>query len=312
MAIIPGSSSMRRRAIVLAVWVLAGWPVAADAQTEVVEYYHVDAIGSVRAVTDVHGNVVRRHDYYPFGVEYAPPAPTPDPLRFTGKERDVETGLDYFGARYYASRAGRFTTVDPQMGTELALLDPQRWNRYSYVGNRPTRLVDPDGRGWASTLFKVGKAVVKGDDIYSAVAGVVHDASTIFSMDARVGTGDRLSATGSLIWELSGIGDVFAGVKGAARVMGAMDDAGHAEKILRKGDRYSTPQNLIDEMTLDAAKEGQGVMIIPSLNDPKFKGMEKWSYLVTSASGRRSEVHYVRDPVTGKLMDFKFVYHPEQ
>jgi RHS repeat-associated protein len=111
-----------------------------------VEYVHVDALGSVRAVTDVRGNVVRRHDYYPFGEEYAPPPLTPDRLRFTAKERDVETGLDYFGARYYASRTGRFTTVDPAMDIDAALIDPQRWNRYTYALDNPLKFTDPDGR----------------------------------------------------------------------------------------------------------------------------------------------------------------------
>jgi RHS repeat-associated protein len=145
---------MRRYRVLVLLWIAVGWPVYAAAQaTEQVEYVHVDALGSVRAVTDVRGNVVRRHDYYPFGEEYAPPPLTPDRLRFTAKERDVETGLDYFGARYYASRAGRFTTVDPVLPSEDALLDPQRWNRYTYVMNRPLVLTDPDGRCPSCFMF---------------------------------------------------------------------------------------------------------------------------------------------------------------
>lgn len=54
-----------------------------------------------------------------------------------------------------------------------------------------------------------------------------------------------------------------------------------------------------------------GTRIIESLNDPAFKGMEKWSYSVKSENGLRSEVHYVRDPKTGRLMDFKFKIHAE-
>ena len=72
-----------------------------------------------------------------------------------------------------------------------------------------------------------------------------------------------------------------------------------------------TPKSLMDQMVLDAAKQGKGVKIIDSLGDPKFKGMEKWSYTKKSAAGLRSEVHYVRDPKTGQLMDFKFTHHAE-
>lgn len=66
-------------------------------------------------------------------------------LEFTGKERDSETGLDFFGARYYGSGLGRFTSVDPIWITKERLLDPQRLNLYAYGRNNPLRFVDPDG-----------------------------------------------------------------------------------------------------------------------------------------------------------------------
>jgi RHS repeat-associated protein len=77
-------------------------------------------------------------------------------------------------------------------------------------------------------------------------------------------------------------------------------------------DKWSRlPRSTMDQMVLDAAKRGKGDMIIKNLNDPQFKGMEKWSYGETSGAGLRSEVHYVRDPATGKLFDFKFKHHAE-
>jgi RHS repeat-associated protein len=71
-----------------------------------------------------------------------PLAGRPAQSRSSGKERDSETGLDYFGARYYGSTMGRFLTPDPLAGhTE----DPQTLNRYSYVRNNPLTLTDPTG-----------------------------------------------------------------------------------------------------------------------------------------------------------------------
>ena len=61
----------------------------------------------------------------------------------TQKERDIETGLDYFGARYYSSTQGRFTGIDPGPFTPA---DPQNFNRYSYVQNNPLKFIDPSGR----------------------------------------------------------------------------------------------------------------------------------------------------------------------
>lgn len=64
---------------------------------------------------------------------------------FTGKERDSETGLDYFGARYFSGATGRFASPDPLWVTAKRLVDPQRLNLYAYVRNNPLRYVDPDG-----------------------------------------------------------------------------------------------------------------------------------------------------------------------
>ena len=67
--------------------------------SETVVYFHADAIGSTRLVTDANGQVVERYNYLPFGEPYPPSAPVVETRRFGGKERDNESGLDYFGAR---------------------------------------------------------------------------------------------------------------------------------------------------------------------------------------------------------------------
>jgi RHS repeat-associated protein len=65
-------------------------------------------------------------------------------MRFTGKERDAETGLDYFGARYFSGAQGRFTSPDPLLNSGRPW-EPQSWNRYAYVLNNPLKYSDPDG-----------------------------------------------------------------------------------------------------------------------------------------------------------------------
>jgi RHS repeat-associated protein len=138
------------------------------APADTVRYYHLDAVGNVRAITDKNGVVVERHDYLPFGEEWCPNpppggvcgAPPPgQPRRFTGKERDTETGFDYFSGRYYGSRIGRFTTVDPVYNWNANLLNPQRWNRYAYVLNNPLRNIDPDGKDTIDLAIGFGKGV---------------------------------------------------------------------------------------------------------------------------------------------------------
>ncbi len=84
-------------------------------------YISWDHLGSTRMVTDQSGNVVARHDYLPFGEEVLAGQATRQAKwgvndavvqKFTAKERDSESGLDYFGARYYGSALGRFTSPD--------------------------------------------------------------------------------------------------------------------------------------------------------------------------------------------------------
>src|SRR5579875_3164889 len=118
-------------------------------------YVSFDHLGSVRMLTDGSGNVVARQDYLPFGEEipagYAGRSASllfgsSDGVeqKFTGQIRDSETGMDFFTARYYASALGRFTSPDP-MNLGADLLDPQTWNAYAYVRNRPMNATDPTG-----------------------------------------------------------------------------------------------------------------------------------------------------------------------
>jgi RHS repeat-associated protein len=115
-----------------------------------------DHLGSTRMVVDRSGSLggIRRHDFSPFGEELsagvgirsASNGYGDDSVRqkFTSKERDSETGLDFFEERYYASTQGRFTTCDPLMASAKTG-NPQSWNRFVYVLNNPLRYVDPDG-----------------------------------------------------------------------------------------------------------------------------------------------------------------------
>jgi len=80
----------------------------------------------------------------PYGTE-ADATGTTAPIHFTGKERDAESGNDYFGARYYASSMGRWMSPDESLDGAIMEL-PQTWNKYSYEYNRPTYGTDPDGR----------------------------------------------------------------------------------------------------------------------------------------------------------------------
>lgn len=127
-----------------------------------------DHLGSTRLVTKktslasgdpsyLSSVVVERRDYMPFGDEISFSSGDPrsgvsgygvdvtTSRKFTGKERDPETGLDYFGARYFSGAQGRFTSPDPVIVTPARMVDPQRFNLYAYARNNPFKFIDPNG-----------------------------------------------------------------------------------------------------------------------------------------------------------------------
>jgi RHS repeat-associated protein len=134
---------LRRRLPLAAVLLaLLGLPQVAAAQTEAVDYYGVDALGSIRVVFRPDGTVIGRADYAPFGEATGDTSGSLPPGQYTGQERDPEAAQDYFHARYYQPRHGRFGSVDQIFGN---LFDPQQLNRYAYAKNSPLVFVDPTG-----------------------------------------------------------------------------------------------------------------------------------------------------------------------
>ncbi len=111
-------------------------------------------------------------------------------ISISGKERDAESGLDYFGARYFSSPQGRFTSVDPSMQS-VVLQNPQSWNRNSYTINKPLRYIDPTGELWVGSgnstdpytwVDKCGK----GQTCYDAIASVIGSQLRVYgSQDAK-------------------------------------------------------------------------------------------------------------------------------
>ena len=126
-----------------------------DVTSNNVHYYLSDQLGSASVIADSSGNVQEQTDFYPYGgIAYTSGADS-NRYKFTGKERDAESGLDNFGARYYASIAGRFMTPDwaarPTAVPYALFGDPQSLNLYTYVRNDPVTRADADDTGICQT-----------------------------------------------------------------------------------------------------------------------------------------------------------------
>ena len=116
-------------------------------------YYHTDPGGTPLAITGNQCNVVWRGFYEPFGNEYNISGTISNDMRFVGNEKDNETGLNYFSARYLDVTLGRFLAPDPvgpvdsNTGkiSDTILTAPQSLNGYAYAGNNPVSFADPLG-----------------------------------------------------------------------------------------------------------------------------------------------------------------------
>ena len=144
--------------------------------TFAIRYYHQDHLGSTNVMTDAAGNLLEEIAYYPYGnprEAYRRTSFEAEPYRFSQKETDQETGLQYFEARYLDGALARFLSVDPVLRQimQRPFEEPQRLNAYSYSLNRPLVYQDPTGEfahllvgGASSVIFGYAAAKATGLD----------------------------------------------------------------------------------------------------------------------------------------------------
>ena len=112
----------------------------AQLQSNATSFYVSDGLGSVTSISLASGTIADTYNYDSFGTVISSTGAVTNSFRYTARDFDQETGLNFYRARYYDSNTGRFLSEDP----ERFRISP---NFYPYVGNRPTVHVDPTGRG---------------------------------------------------------------------------------------------------------------------------------------------------------------------
>jgi RHS repeat-associated protein len=113
-------------------------------------FYHPDHLGSSSLITDNNGTLVQHLEYLPFGEVFVEENKSTwsTPYKFTSKELDAETGLYYFGARYYDPKTSVWLSVDPLAEKYI------NTSSYVYCHNNPSNRIDPDGKGDENTSGK--------------------------------------------------------------------------------------------------------------------------------------------------------------
>ncbi|HEX4458655.1 MAG TPA: RHS repeat-associated core domain-containing protein, partial [Polyangia bacterium] len=154
-----------------------------------------------RLVTAADGSVQTRYGYLPFGAVAAVVGPDATRHTFCGRERDGETGLYAYGARYYDASLGRFVSSDDQLSAGLLVRDT--FNSYAFAVNDPLSLFDPDGHSVWDDIKSVG----------STIAMVVVDAGLIIGGVAVLTlTGGAANVAGSMLLG-AGIGGLIYNVQ---------------------------------------------------------------------------------------------------
>lgn len=170
-------------------------------------FYLPDHLGSASVVTDAQGAAVEQSVFYPYGKNRARSGSFNSEYRFTGKELDGETGLHYFGARYYDSGAGRFVSVDPlikdQANTFKNPLEAAKIDTYEYSTKNPLKYIDPTGHEAKDVISWFGPPA--NTNTISEIAGLAAN-STSHTYNAFLNEApELLSKTGRIIDEISSI-----------------------------------------------------------------------------------------------------------
>jgi RHS repeat-associated protein len=279
-----------------------------------------DHLGTPRMVIDRTGdltgaNQVIRHDYLPFGEEIGAGVGirttangyAGDTVRqkFTGKERDSETGLDYFEARYYAGKQGRFTSPDEFSGGPDDLFDfadlasenptfygnpfePQSLNKYQYCYNNPLGYTDPDGHGietlWDAANVALGVASFVKNVKEGNVKGAVVDAVGVVIDSAATALPFIPGGAGTAIKVYRGANaaaNVIQGTDKALDTARAIDRANDVSKNIKNSDTsvaITKPYKRPSGSTTKAQREsvqGQDCAICGKKSDTMVAGHKK-------------------------------------
>ena len=257
-------------------------------------YYVSDQLGSARMVTSGGGWPVSSSTFYPFGQEQNPTT-DPNHYKFTGKERDTESGLDYFGARYYASSMGRWMSPDwsasPTAIPYASLQNPQSLNLYGYVNNNPLSRADVDGHFWR----ELWNAIVTGCDCWTRDRGTaeLRANSNYMAETFRYGhppgtpPGTHYRVTVGIVYP---IGPLFGGA--AAGAAGAGEAAEAAE-----GTNSSDAGNT--DPSTPVGRRGNPMDVTPGTNDPQvIDGRQYTGHALDQMQGRGIPSSAVEDTIT--------------
>ena len=210
-------------------------------------YYHGDHLGSAQLITNYRGEEYERIEYTPHGelwIERGTAVSGNEiPYRFTGKERDAETGLYYYGARYLDSKTCRWISTDPAMyqgdyipGAPIndeakkrngnlpgqgGVFNYVNMHVYHYAGNNPVKYRDPDGRKingltddqWNTVKQDIDSAVNNLNDIIQQLSDFNTGKTDTLSQDMLFAANEYLGVDFSLPLDAKELGSRLTDIR---------------------------------------------------------------------------------------------------
>ena len=164
-----------------AVYIYGSTGTIAKKVNDITEFYHTDHLGSTRLKTSGNGVTITEIQYKPFGEQIDT---IEEKYTFNGKELE-DTGLYYYGARYYHPETGRFLTRDPLQGERKA---PQTLNRYVYCLDNPLKYIDPVGTDPQDTVEEIFDRLLDIEpEEYAEVQGLIDAGINMYEYDLQNG-----------------------------------------------------------------------------------------------------------------------------
>jgi len=194
-----------------------------------VSYYHKDHLNSSSVMTNASGVKVEGTEYAPYGTVRTFAGTPVTSYRYTGKELDTDTGLYYYGARYYDPMIGRFITADSVVSD---FYDPQDLNRYAYARNNPMKYVDPNGHAFETAwdVINIGIGVaslaynIKTGNTSGAIVdglGILGDsvAAAVPFVPGGFGAGIRASRAADKVADVADVAHAVTAAKAESKVV---------------------------------------------------------------------------------------------
>ena len=273
-------------------------------------YYHPDHLGSSSYITNLDGEVMQHIEYVPYGEVFIEERNNTwnTPYLFNAKEFDEETGMYYYGARYYDPRLSLWMSTDPLQEKY------QNISTYCYAANNPIKFIDSDGRKllFASGTTEAFKQKFRAAIMYlhehnaDGIIAQIDKSSTIIYITERVGESSAFSKTEKTIYWDPNMGLLTSSDKKMSPTAVLNHEADHTLQYLKNPDKYAQ-----DSKTFDPDYDDKEEMRVISGSEQKTAlALGEISAGEVTRTDHKGVPYITKSPTTTETKDGKMPKNP--